>query len=274
MSARVFHDRGAPVRAPFATTLRNRFAATAVGLDFRSDLAGSERAIAEWTGDSVQLGAATRAVVVTRVRFEARWAYPFEASRTSAGAFHTLDGRVVQAQMMSRPGELPYAEIEGARAIALRYAGPFELVLVRASGDGSLESLSADRLDALTAALERRSVALSVPRFAIGPTTHSLGAHLRALGLERPFSLADADFGRLAESEEPLALGEVIQGGRIEVDEEGTRAEATTTARVVAASAPVDPVVLRFDRPFLFLLRDTDSGLVLFLGRVGDPTSG
>jgi serine protease inhibitor len=65
-----------------------------------------------------------------------------------------------------------------------------------------------------------------------------------------------------------------MQSAEIDVDEEGTRAAATTVASVVVASAIPDAITVRFDRPFLFVLRDRDRGIALFIGRVGDPSRG
>ena len=84
-----------------------------------------------------------------------------------------------------------------------------------------------------------------------------------------------ANFGRMARPPEPMPwLSEVVHKTFLELDESGTEAAAATGSIMVATSAPAPgtvPKVVRVDRPFLFLVRERTSGVVLFLGRVTRP---
>jgi serpin B len=71
---------------------------------------------------------------------------------------------------------------------------------------------------------------------------------------------------------ERLSIGAVIHQANIDVDEKGTEAAAATAVEMVAAGAPAEPVELVVDRPFIVALRDLDTGAVLFLGRITEPT--
>ena len=76
-------------------------------------------------------------------------------------------------------------------------------------------------------------------------------------------------------SQEALSITAVVHQANIGVGERGTEAAAATGAPMAASSSvPVDLVSLTVDRPFLFALQDLDSGAVLFLGRIADPSVG
>jgi serpin B len=79
-----------------------------------------------------------------------------------------------------------------------------------------------------------------------------------------------ADFSGMA-SGDRLAIGAVIHQANIDVDEKGTEAAAATAVEMVATGMPEEPVTLTVDRPFVFALRDLDTGAVLFLGRITKP---
>ncbi len=80
-----------------------------------------------------------------------------------------------------------------------------------------------------------------------------------------------ADFGRIASAGGDLYISEAIQKANITVDEYGTEAAAATYAEpsegcLDPEEAPPRPFIA--DRPFLFLIRETRTGLILFIGRV------
>jgi serpin B len=87
-----------------------------------------------------------------------------------------------------------------------------------------------------------------------------------------PTAFTDAaDFSGITK-EQALQVSAVIHQANIDVDEKGTEAAAATAVVMRATAMPAEPVTLTVDRPFLFALRDVESGAVLFLGRIADPT--
>ena len=91
-------------------------------------------------------------------------------------------------------------------------------------------------------------------------------------GCPRP-SQAPADFSGI-DGRHDLKLARVVHKAFIDVAEEGTEAAAATGIGVSLVSMPINPdPVFRADRPFVFVIRDTRSGLVLFTGRLMDPKS-
>jgi serpin B len=147
------------------------------------------------------------------------------------------------------------------------------LVVVPDAGDlAAVEVLLADGLlDDVVRGLAGRQVNLGLPRFDL-ETKVELSMVLAVLGMPSAFDPSSADFSAMTTDEE-LFIGVVIHQANITVDEQGTEAAAATAVGMRATSAPMDPPVeLTIDRPFLYAVRDTATGAVLFLGRVSDPS--
>lgn len=88
-----------------------------------------------------------------------------------------------------------------------------------------------------------------------------------------PIAFTDrADFSGMTK-QEPLEIAEVLHQAFIAVDEKGTEAAAATAVVMRVVSAPLKVVDLDVDRPFLFVIRDDETGAILFMGRVLDPTA-
>ena len=111
-----------------------------------------------------------------------------------------------------------------------------------------------------------------MPRFGID-TRANLNSVLKALGMPRAFE-TDADFSGIHKGD-PLYIGSVIHQANIDVDEKGTEAAAATAVGMDTGGgpSPIKEVTLRLDRPFLFFVRDVETGAVLFMGRVTDPSA-
>src|SRR5262249_24116326 len=147
--------------------------------------------------------------------------------------------------------------------------------------DALERSLSAGRLGATAGALKREQVDVAIPRFELDPAESlSLADAVKALGMTQAFDEDRADFTGIARPPDPrqrLYLARVFHKAFVRVDEKGTEAAAASAVvgaqRASSQLAPPKPVEFRADHPFLFCIRDTASGLVLFLGRVADPSA-
>lgn len=115
-------------------------------------------------------------------------------------------------------------------------------------------------------------VHVTIPRFRL-----ELGLEmtepLRELGITRAFSRFQADFSKMTADPEGLFIGSVVHKAFIDVNEKGTEAAAATAIVMAAGCAmePEPPKEFRADRPFLFLIRDRQTKLIHFLGRVTHP---
>jgi serpin B len=183
---------------------------------------------------------------------------------------------------MNRTGGFGIAQKDGVTALEIPYKGGemSMMLLVPDEVDGlaKVESaLDTKKLNALVGALKNERVWVALPKFEVNPAgSLSLGKDLKAMGMPLAFDRQRADFTGIANPPDPddrLAIAEVFHKGFVRVDEKGTEAAAATAVVMMERSmAEKPPRQLKVDRPFLFLIRDNASGLVLFLGRVSDPS--
>ncbi len=218
----------------------------------------------------------TRLVLVNAIYFKAGWQAMFDAALTADGAFTPLSGAAVTVPMMrwSQPEWVRYAQGEGYQAVALPYKGgkaSMVLVVPDAGRFAAFEAgLSAEALQGIMAGLEGRSVALTMPKFEV-EAEFSLAETLAAMGMPAAFDPAQADLSGM-DGTRDLYIGAVFHKAFLAVDEEGTEAAAATAVVVQVESAPMVDVELTVDRPFMLFIRDTESGELLFVGRVVNPS--
>ncbi len=214
----------------------------------------------------------TRLVLTNAIYFNAGWLYPFQPEATQDGAFHLLDGTSATVPMMHESERLGYAEGEGWQAVELPYVGDELSLVILLPEAGTFETfargLDSARLASMLQGLSRTQVALSLPRFTF-ESSLSLKDALGKLGMTQPFSMA-ADFTGMAARPE-LFIDDVYHKAFIAVDEAGTEAAAATGVVMNLKAMPTQPKEVQVDRPFIFLIRDVQSGSILFLGHVVDP---
>jgi serpin B len=221
---------------------------------------------------------ATRLVLANAIYFYGPWRNTFEPAGTGDDTFHRLDGEVTVPFMVQQE-TFPYAQGDGFQAIELPYEQEGFAMIILLPDTGTYEAfeagLDAAALDTAIAGLGWTEMVLHLPKFEFD-SGESLADALMALGMTDAFDPGTADFGRMVEGTpaEPLAIGDVLHKAFISVDEDGTEAAAATVVMGVGAAAPpAEPVEVRVDRPFLFAIRDTVTGTLLFLGRVLDPSA-
>jgi serpin B len=219
----------------------------------------------------------TRLVLVNAIYLKARWQHEFPRPRTRKESFYSERAWSCPADMMHLQATLDYARGDGYQAVLLPYQnGPLAMAIVLPDGPlsrfplGDLGGLPAV-LGRLLADREKYQVDLRLPRFRIEVASR-LGQTLRQMGADRAFG-DHADFSGITDV--PLAISEVVHKAFIDVDEEGTEAAAATSVVVLQSKAMIRPpakrVVFTADRPFLFAVVETNSGLPLFLGQLTRP---
>jgi serpin B len=131
--------------------------------------------------------------------------------------------------------------------------------------------LDGESLTGILDNLERRSVSVTMPKFAF-TVDLALKKHLQAMGMTAPFDPGQADLSGMADpAKGSLYIQDALHKAFVKADEEGTEAAAATAIIIGTTSMPVDVVELVIDRPFVFLIQDAATGTVLFAGRVMDP---
>jgi serine protease inhibitor len=139
----------------------------------------------------------------------------------------------------------------------------------------SLESsLTSDTLSTSLASLNAASqVQLLLPKFSFA-TRLNLKPVLSGLGMPNAFAQGTANLSGM-DGQMDLSIGQVVHQAQVEVDEQGTIATAATAVSLCSnCEGSEEPLTVAIDHPFLFLIRDTTTGSILFMGRVEDPRQG
>jgi serpin B len=213
-------------------------------------------------------------ILVNAIYLKAPWAVPFIPEATRPAPFHLLDGSTVEVPFMVQDESMAYAEGEGWQGVELPYAGGALAMLVLVPDEGALATvegeLAGGLIETAAAALVPADVVVELPKWDI-ETRVELSRILAALGMPTAFT-DQADFTGMT-TDEQLLIGFVIHQANITVDEAGTEAAAATAVGIEATAAPVEeePILMTVDRPFLYALRDGETGAVLFRGRVTNP---
>ena len=251
----------------------------------------------------------TRLVLVNAIYLKANWLLEFDRDNTADRAFTLPNGSQVRVPTMTLWGEqgVPYASGAGWKATELRYLGadgttPLAMTLILPDDIDAFEAgLTTTRLAGITTRLDRQrtrlagltytpedwadmrcgtyaySLRLFLPRFGVD-TKGDLVPSLRKLGMKLATEPGGAaDFSGITSPSE-LFIAAVIHQANIDVDETGTEAAAATavimdTTGGCGGPQPARTVTLRLNRPFLFALRDVETGAILFMGRVLDPST-
>ncbi|HEY3320373.1 MAG TPA: serpin family protein [Planctomycetota bacterium] len=220
------------------------------------------------------LDAATRLVLTNAIYFKGKWEAPFTKTATREAPFRISDAEQVPCQMMSAGGDHLYMENETLQALKLPYQGKelsMIILLPKTNDLARLErNLTTANLAAWIGSMTEPMVSVSFPRFKM-TAAFMLKSDLQALGMKDAFVYPHADFTGI-EPKKEFYVGEVLHKAFVEVNEEGTEAAAATAVIGKTGGPPPKPKVFRADHPFLFVIRHEQSGAILFLGRLTDPS--
>ncbi|CAO1946103.1 unnamed protein product [Urochloa humidicola] len=237
---------------------------------------------------------ATTAVVANAVYFKCAWLHKFDSRGTRNGDFFQpasvpfMSSTKIRVPFMSSSRKQYIVRRGGYKVARLPYAqgsdqNRFSMYIYLPDDHGGLPSmlhkLSSDPAlleSSGTMWLEVPVLRFLVPKFTVEHSTNAT-AMLRDLGLRLPFEAAAADFSDMMETTAPdrrLFVSEVRHKCFVQVDEEGTEAFAATFSSMRATAAPMRPAQEDFvaDHPFMFLIKEETSGVVVFAGHVVNPS--
>ena len=252
-------------------------------LDFEDASEESRVIINDWVSDQTEgkiedlipegsIDTLTRLVLTNAIYFDGAWKYPFEESLTRDGTFNLLDGSQVTVPMMKQTESFNCTTGDEYMAVELPYVGDdLSMVIFLPDIDKFEEfenSLDAERACDILNELSSMRVQLTMPRFSYEGDSFSLKTTLVDLGISDMFSDSQADLSGI-DGTRNLFIQDVVHKAFIEVNEVGTEAAAATGAIVGVTSMPPQ---VTLDRPFVYMIRDTDTGSILFMGRVLDPS--
>ena len=273
-----------PFLPTFLGIAKREYEAKIAQADFKTAAEAARGEINRWvaqkTKDRIQeilprgsVDASTRLVLANAIYFKGVWAKPYDKSETSTQPFHLTTTRQIDVPLMHHTDSVRYLENSDFQAVELPYrSGGLSMVILlprQMDGCGQLEDRLTPALlsDALKQ-MKEQEVEIFLPRFKL-ESSFELNTTLARMGMPNAFS-PNADFSGM-DGNRNLFISHVFHKAWGEVNEEGTEAAAATAVVMNAIFAAPPPPVFRADHPFIFFIRDTRSGSLLFVGRLADP---
>ena len=217
--------------------------------------------------------------LINALTFDAEWQDKYtKEHQVWDGEFTALGGQKRTAKFMSST-ERAYIESNNAEGFIKPYKGGRFAFLTLLPNEGAdiydlINGLNGETLLSLIENAQQRDVYASMPKFSFEYEVSLVDA-LKAMGMRKAFVGGGADFSGLGESVYGnIAISEVLHKTYIEVGEQGTKAGAVTRVEAMPESAMLveEPVRITLDRPFVFMIMDTETNLPLFIGALTDPS--
>lgn len=276
----IWHRQGFEVEPAFVNLNKTYFDAIVRALDFADPQAVVT--INDWVNENTngkiksiidRIPERTVMYLINAIYFKGTWKLRFNPEKTTAQPFHLTDGSVKSCQMMAMPEtNIAYLWTKEFSAIDLKYGdGDYSMTILLPHWNMTIDSVMAQLTDEnwqiWLGEFRLRNWALQIPKFEI-EYEKSLKEVLSAMGMGVAFT-DSADF-RVINRAGNLLITEVKHKTYVKVDEEGTEAAAVTSVGVGVTSGP--PLFM-VDRPFLFVIHENQSGTILFIGKIVDPTA-
>ncbi len=271
----------------YTDVIRNTYLAEMETVDFldASDAGGVPR-INAWANEKTHgkiskvldfkdVNELTSTALLNTIYFKGTWRTQFFEGSTHESDFWTTPTQSVKADFMHIQENFETTQLDDLQILKLPYLGDrlSMLIMLPSDRDGIQkmeEALSYEQVGQWKQNLRFEKGEILIPKFEIG-THYDLIPHLRNLGMVDAFDVDDADFSGIQNSSSwNLFVAIALQDAYVNVNESGTEAAAVTTLSTVETSGPTFDFVA--DHPFLFVIQDDKSGMILFIGRVSDPS--
>ena len=216
----------------------------------------------------------TRLVLTNAIYFKGAWSHRFEEEDTKDGSFTLADGSSKTVPFMHGSFTTAALVSDKIHAIRLPYEGgtyAMAAIMPLVDFEGFESQLTAADLEQLLTLLKSSSamVDLSMPKFQ-AESGLGLADTLAALGMPDAFDAQKADFSGMTGKPE-LMIGSVLHQATIDVNEEGTEAAAATAVVMNVTSMPGESYTIRLDKPFIYVIYETTTNTIVFMGRVVNP---
>lgn len=226
-----------------------------------------------------------RLILINAIYFKGMWENTFDKNYTKEENFTLVSGKKVKVPMMHQTKKFSYLEDDQFQILEMPYKGNLiygtheriSMVIFlpkHFKNVSELEPLlTIEKIEEYLSILREKytkKVKVFIPRFTI-KMKYKLTRALSELGITDAFT-KNANFSGI--SKEPVIfISEVIHKAFVEVNERGTEAAAVTTIGVVGASIgpKKEPPLFRADHPFIFLIQDSQTKTILFIGKLMNP---
>ncbi|MBN2362610.1 serpin family protein [candidate division WOR-3 bacterium] len=283
----IWTQYGYPFLGDFISAVERYYGGKAVNMDFENDPEGSRQKINIWVEENTagkitdllspgQINPMTTLVLTNAIYFKGIWLYTFDSEKTKKSSFSVSEDKTVETDMMfldNSEARFGYYEDEEVQILEMPYKdGTLSMVvfLPKVPINSFEESLDAFKMDYYMSSLTSSEVVIYFPKFKI-EAKFNLNEVLNTMGMTQAFIPGAADFSGMTGNRD-LFISYVIHQAFIAVDEEGTEAAAATAVLMERTSVSMDiRNVFNADHPFLFVIKDNETGCVLFMGKLTDP---
>ena len=221
-----------------------------------------------------QLPDNTVMLLINAIYFKGQWKLQFDKSKTVDEAFFLTGNSQVTVPVMKQKKDFKVFEGNGFKIAEFPYGqGNYVMDVILPDDKEGLNStlalINSSDYELWVNQMAEQEVEVSFPRFKYG-FKRTLEDILSDMGMGIAFT-EFADFSNISEQND-LLLNDVAHQTFIETNEEGTEAAAATVVTVGTTSMPPPPLEFRMDHPFLYIIRETSTNSILFMGRVSDPS--
>ncbi len=256
-------------------------------VDFRDEEAREEArlAINNWTEEKTNqkiqelikegvLDDLTRLVLTNAIYFKGNWASQFEVENTTDKPFYVSSDVTKDVPTMYQKSIFKYTEDSDAQLIDLPYVEEDLSMLIilpkeRFGLKDIEDKITVENVNNWLLTTYEQEVEVYLPKFKV-EASFKLNENLQSLGMVDAFDMS-ADFSGI-DGGKSLYISDVIHKAFIDVNEEGTEA-AAATAVIIGLESIMEIPIFQADHPFIYLIRDNNSGSILFMGRLVDPTA-
>ena len=277
----IWYRQGATVKAPFIEANRTYYDAEVQALDFSSPTAVGT--INGWcarkTNNKIkeivkQVDPTTFMYLINAVYFKGAWTTRFEKKNTRSGDFRRADGSTQTVQMMNLMDTFRYASSNVCDYLEMDYGNHAFSMVIMLPKDGKttrdvIATMDGKKWADAIQSLTLKEIRVLLPRFK-AECEYPMHEHiLPDMGMKIPFNPMLADLSGIADigAFGRLFISSVIHKTFVQVDEEGTEAAAVTSIDIVGSNESSFFIV---DRPFLFVIREKSTGVILFIGEIGE----
>jgi len=275
------------VKEEFTNTVEEYFAAKTASLDFNDPK--TVDIINDWVSDNTNeritkvinfISSLDKMFLINAVYFNGSWKYKFDPEATEPYNFYLDQNKFVEVEMMNQKNYAGYFISDDVTMLELPYGNEaFNMFFIKPSKQGvTIDQLieanfSRTALNNWESNIIRDSVNYYIPKLELEYKRLMIN-DLRSLGMIQVFQEGAAELNDLFEELNSLYVSGVLHKTFLKMDEEGTEAAGVTVVAISTTSVgPPEPPTIVFNQPYLLILKEKDTGAILFIGKIGDPTT-
>lgn len=278
----IWTDKRFPLFEEYIGLCNKYFDAEAATLDF-SDKTNTLATMNGWCNQKTHgmipsmlddISPETITILANALYFKGNWATPFTDYLTVKTDFTNADGAVTKVDMMHQQEFFYYVRAEKFAMAELPYNGSSCMDIILPDNGVSINQciseLSLARFDTAREKMIRRNLYVSLPKFDLN-FNHNLVDIMKQLGAVDVFDSGVADLSKMGSHHDGAFVSDAFQLSRISVDESGTEASAVTVIEIAESAwipEETTPIEFNVNRPFAYVIRDRQSGTILFVGKV------